>query len=171
MSSPSEPPPVCQSCGAQVDLGSHCCWNCGSAKAPEATAAQSRVQEVILDPPAGSPWVPRTFAAFALVVASVGGLIHLTGWLERGTVDGRNLPIWNLPGAASALLFVDALTDFLFTILFAGTALGALLVVVSWGLWCRRWWARRAVLGWCGLVVLVFGVHVLMAVRVTLAFE
>jgi hypothetical protein len=90
--------------------------------------------------------------------------------LGRGSVESRGLPIWNIPGSDSAWIFLDACVDWLSTILLAGAVLGGLLIVVSWALWRRVWWARRAVLGWCGLVVVAFALHALLGLRMMSAF-
>jgi hypothetical protein len=79
------------------------------------------------------------------------------------------LPIGSVPGSESAWIFIDAFEEFYRTALYAGVVLGGLLVLVSWGIWRRRWWARRAVLGWCALVIVAFGLDVVMAARAVTA--
>jgi hypothetical protein len=105
--------------------------------------------------------VPKLFAAFAMMICFTASPIHWAGWggISRWPEETAGYRAF-LP--TSVWSFMDGLVDTVAQAHLCGALASSLLVVVGWGLWYRRWWARRAVLGWCALVASVLCVDYLL---------
>lgn len=117
--------------------------------------------------------MPRVFAAVALVVGIVGGIAHLACWLSLQEISDWLTPYRDrtaaMPGVHSAWKFYEALIGAMTIALLAKMVAAGLLVTVSWGLWYRRWWARRVVLAWSLLMLFTFVLDFALLGQVTAA--
>lgn len=140
---------TCPACGESTPAAGPRCQHCEEplpGLSPRATANR--------------PVLPQVFAAFALIVGTVSCAGHLTFLLVLQRLADLISPIEQraiaMPVANRAVAFWDLFVGAFEVSLLVKAAVAGLLVVVSWGLWLRRWWARRVALLWCALVAFTF---------------
>jgi hypothetical protein len=103
--------------------------------------------------------LPRMFASLAALIAIAAAGVHYRAWQGLQVLTqlvarhrGEALPLIPSEASERAWKLYDSMAGAAASCLLFGTIVAGLLVIVSWGLWHRSWWAPRVILLWSSLV-------------------